>query len=543
MRTIHIGCLFMEVKMVKEAALKSIVISICFLGTIVLPAVQTPQKEHDPLYYDVQVNAQVVPIYAVDAKGNPVYDLKEEEITLYINSKPFPLLGFTSYRVVSKKKSVAKQETGDDINTDTETTVPEDVSEVQPPASNTPERINFIILDGVSNSKSGIRNARRLAVNLVKSSGPGDAFIILKATASRGLQYVIGPEKDKAKLLGELDKVYLDPSWILLIPARAVGRASAFDHSPADTVNKAANNELPGMLSSMAVREMSNVRMEYRSAVLRFSKSLEDLKYALKTIRLPKAVFLVSGAVQDIAGDMNYYAQDNMHIQYYYESMKKAAVAINKGGSLLYMVNPIPETYKIKRAVNIMSKISNAKCINAADVDSVLQQVKNNTAAYYEAAFSVTSQLGENFRIKIKCKRKGVTLNTLEYGEKARPYLQMEDVQKELFALNVVTGGSWSRMVGSVKNTACHTIDESQKKKNTIKKVKVNLPRDFQDRPVDIFILNLDPVSLKTDFQTEQRTITGQEYLELEVEAQKDREQHVVIVEPEKTSCLFTRVR
>jgi len=68
-----------------------------------------------------------------------------------------------------------------------------------------------------------------------------------------------------------------------------------------------------------------------------------------------------------------------------------------------------------------MSKISNAKCIYGSDVDDVLKQVKNNTAAYYELAFYITPELGENFRIKIKCKRKGVKDKyTAIWGRKAK---------------------------------------------------------------------------------------------------------------------------
>ncbi|UCH96764.1 MAG: hypothetical protein JSV88_07900, partial [Candidatus Aminicenantes bacterium] len=383
----------------------------------------------------------------------------------------------------------------------------------------------------ISNSKSGIRNAKKLAMNLVKSGSPGDAFIILKAAPSSGLQYVIGPEKDKIKLLRELEKVYLDPSWMVLVPARAVGRVIGFDHASA---------ELKGQLQRMGNMEIRNTSMEYRSTVRRFGRTLQDLKYALRTIRLPKTVFLVSGAVQEIAGDIHGYSQSMQHIYNYYDSMKKAAIAINKGGSLLYMVNPIPEKHRIKKAINIMSKISNAKCIHASDINDVLKKIKNNTAAYYEVAFAVTPQLGENFRINVKCKRKGVRLNSLRYGEKAKSYTQMEEMQKKLFALNVVTGGSWSRMVGKVKTTMYQTLEEITKKKTIIKKISVPIPDQLKDRKADIFVLNVDPATLKADIEMVQRVVNEKETIE--VKAQTGKKQYIVIVEPEKTYCIFNQV-
>jgi hypothetical protein len=152
-----------------------------------------------------------------------------------------------------------------------------------------------------------------------------------------------------------------------------------------------------------------------------FSRFLQDFKYALKTTRLPKTIFLVSGGIQEFTGDDQYYNQTQLHMVTYYDSMKQAAKAINKGGSLLYLVNPIPETYRIRKVITMMSRISNAKCISGSNVDDLLKQIKNNTAAYYELAFSLTPEMKENFQVKIKCKRKGVRLNTLQHSKIEMP--------------------------------------------------------------------------------------------------------------------------
>jgi hypothetical protein len=249
---------------------------------------------------------------------------------------------------------------------------------------------------------------------------------------------------------------------------------------------------------------------------------------------------LVSGGVQQITGDLRYYDQSYLNIDTYYEAMKEAAINIDKGGSLLYLINPIPETYKIKRAVSIMSKISNAKCIYGSNIDDVLKKVKNNTAAYYELAFSINPELEENFRIKIKCKRKGVKINTLRYGEKPRSYAEMEETQKKLFALNVVIGGSWSRMVGKVQPIICQKLGETPKKKIILKKINVNIVKELQNQKLDIFVLNIDPVTLKADIDLFQRKVGEKETID--VEAQTGKKQYIVIIEPEKIHCIFTRV-
>jgi len=144
---------------------------------------QNGQTENDILHHEVQVSAQVVPIFAVDSKGNPVYDLKEEEILLYVNRKPYKILQFMNYQLEEETEALEKKgETKREI------------------IRKVPERVNFIILDGISNSMSGVRNTKRLAVGIVKSGSPGDSFVILKASPRTGLKYVIGPEKNKTKL-------------------------------------------------------------------------------------------------------------------------------------------------------------------------------------------------------------------------------------------------------------------------------------------------------------------------------------------------------
>jgi len=506
----------------------------CLLSFGLFPG-QTNQIEHDPLHYDVQVTAQVIPIFAVDKKGNPVYDLKQEEIELYINKKPYKILDFMSYQVIEeaeKKEDLNKADIKEEqIQTVTGKTGEEQVKRKIKIKS--PERINFIILDGISNSKSGVRNGKKLAIEIIKSAGPADSIVLLQAAPRIGLRYLIGPEKDKTKLIRALDSIYKNPDWVTLVPYRSTARSMGRRRDEGST-------ELLTSLNVMSNAEMSALIWGHKKQMEQFGKTIREFRYALKTIRLPKTVFLLSGGIQELSGDRNYYS--NYNLTNYYIIMKQAAIDVNKGGSLLYLVNPIPETLKIRQALSVMSEVSNAKCVSGRDVIEMVKQLKNNTTAYYEVAFSHKPELGENFKIKIKCKRKGVRLNTLKYGEKAKPYAEMPKLQKELYALNVVTGGSWSRMVGKVKPTVYRKLQETTGKKTIIKKINVTIPRELIGKKLDVFTLNVDPATLKADIKVDRRRVGEKENLDVEVEAQKGKTQYIVIIEPEKTHCVFTRV-
>jgi len=528
-----------------------VIISIIVLFQLELLPALSQKNDHRPLEYEVQVDAQIIPIYAVDAKGEPVYNLKAEEIELFINHTPQKILYFMSYQVESKEST----EDGAGIQKESDTAdkqeqIPSQMSaqkEKKPVTikSDSPERLNFIILDGISNSKSGVRNAKKLAEGLIKSGGPGDGFVILTSNIRNGLQYVAGPEKNKEKLLKILGKIYQDPRWIVMMPSKSF--MSSENPEEGELMFWA-------ILNPITVFEKGDVKNQYQSALARFTRSLEDLKKALKTIRLPKKIFLVSGGIQEIAsfsesivdmqGLQGKYEQSALLA--YYGMLKKASIAINEGGSLLYMVNPIPEVNKVRSASKIMSDVSNAECISANNAADLLNQVKKSTSAYYEVAYSITPEMKENFKIDIKCKRKGVKLTTLQYGEKAKPYKDMDTGMKKLFALNVVTGGSWSRMVAKLALARFQKINDSgsgksNKKENITKQISLRVPMEFKDKKIDIFIINIKPNSYKADIQLSQRLMMNPTEI-LQIEAQRKRDQFIVLVEPQKTLCLFNRV-
>jgi hypothetical protein len=389
-----------------------------------------------------------------------------------------------------------------------------------------PERINFVILDGLSNGVNGVANTKKIARGIIESGGTGDAFIILRISPLIGLDYVIGPEKDKTKLLLTLDKIYQDPGWVRVVDSVKASIGSGY-----------AGAELQQMTMHMSYLERNQIRRQYHHDLNRLKNALRDLKLAFKTIRLPKTVFFISGGVQQIIrpGKKNYYSQSSL----YCRMLMQTSTTLNEGGGLLYAVNPIMKDSRVRKVSKFMAKVSNAD-INGDNVGDVLKKVKNNTAAYYELAFTPGPKFKERFQIKIVCKRDGVKLNSLRFGEKQKSYREMEVTQKKLFALNVVTGGSWSRIVGKVRGVRYQILEESKKGKNTIKKIGVVLPQMMIGRKADVFVLNVNLDTLDADIEWLPRVVSEKEIIE--VKCEKGRAQYVVIVEPDKTYCIFTKI-
>lgn len=457
-------------------------------------------QAQEDLTYEVSVKAQIVPVFAVDAEGNPVYDLKESEIELYVNDKSAKLAAFISYTVEETERF---------------TTERKEALNVKPKS---PERLIFIIIDSILGNKSTLDKSRDIARGLIEQSSPGDAFIIIESNNVNGFYHVAGPSKDKQELYKALQNIVDRFKRRRLIPPPEPKPDAYADLKKWEMDMELHGNELA---------DVSREQDQYKKDIITFSFALKQLKHALKTTTLPKSVFLFSSGLahEGLGGSQVTYCT----------FLEDAAKAINYGGAMFYLVNP--ETQHSRSAATTLKFMSDSvggEFITGDETPKMVQKIKKSTSAYYEVAFYPEDK--QRNKVSLKCKRDGVRLTTINFSEQGIPYREMGDMQKKLFALNIITGGSWSRMVGKVTQTRYKKIKSKSRDKN----IELKIPAELRDRKNDIFVLNVDPTSLRAaiDFQSkvlgEKETIT--------VPVMEGKKQFVVVVEPSKTQCIFTPV-
>ena len=156
-----------------------------------VPTAALPVPGQEPLKYDVSVDAMAVPLFVVDSAGNPVFDLKQEELQVFANDKPMEIIYFNRFEFAYDT------ETGQKITGE----------EKKAPELKLPERIIFIIIDSVFNSSAGLRRSKKIARDLIREGTRGDRFILLQNTPAGGLKYMAGPSSDREKLAKEIDKI------------------------------------------------------------------------------------------------------------------------------------------------------------------------------------------------------------------------------------------------------------------------------------------------------------------------------------------------
>ncbi|UCH95745.1 MAG: hypothetical protein JSV88_02560 [Candidatus Aminicenantes bacterium] len=512
-------------KMFSKAFKSFFIILVFFTGFVLLGSGVLAHQEHKPLEYEVDVNAIILPIFAVDSKGEPIYDLKKEEIELLVNNNPVEIFEFTAFQVEEQKR----------------VTVEDGKIEVMKAEA----RINFIIFDAISNSQKGLKRAKEIALGIINESPSTDAFVILGCDPKTGFRYITGPETDKKKLGSAIKEVAKLAGQRYFSAWRNFRRMGGHNVLGGGSRSGTGSNDLDldggdiasweyrAVLFDAAIRNAEAGRKEYRKEIRTFLHSLSQMKYALKTITQPKHVFLISGGIPS--------SSLGSHLVRYYKFMSESAKAINYGGSMLYMVNPVPPfNTSIPHSLKHMARESGGKYFGGSSLEKIVKQVKNSTRAYYELAFFPGQSTVEKLRIKLKCKRKGVTLHTVNYAEKGKPYKEMESLQKKLFALSVITGGSWSRIVGDVKKVKYKKTKASNIGSNS-KRIRVPIPENIKDHHVDIFVVNLDPKTMKANIGIVNQVVNRE--LEVDVPVEKEKMQFFVIVEPAKTLCLYNQVK
>ena len=485
------------------------------------------QKQEKDLSYEVSVSAQLVPIYAVDKKGNPVFDLKKEEIKLYADGKPMEVIYFNGYRVEEQQRVKVSAQ------------VPQ--RKPVPPRHQISERIIIIILDSLISNQNVYDISQTIARGIIKNAPPGDAFILMESNQVRGLQYIAGPLKDKAALMKALEaikrlylsrRMHLDPGTLHEVE-----------------VTKGSGGKFGNPANAMALHVLQmdrdiveNNKSKYRRDIQNLTQSIQELQYALKTITLPKTVFLITTnpQKQHLGGlTMTTWNKESVPVTYY-RFLEKAARAINMGGSMFYLINPMAFRSKQKRTeLKFMSDAGHGKLIHGTSLKEIVEKVKKSTSAYYEMAFYPHKKTGEKSSIKLKCTRKGVELITIGYSEQGKPYQRMNTEEKKLFALNIVNRGSWSRMVAKVGRIKYNKLPKPNPGTST-ETIEVDIPPVMQNRPLELVTVYIDPETQEAAVERKIKTMGEKETLQ--ITPMPGRDSYFIIIEPQTPLCIYNQV-
>lgn len=455
-----------------------------------LPLTAQTEQEHKPLHYDLSVKALQVPFVAVDSRGRPVFDLKQEELELVVNGKSLDILYLYGLAFRDAEIPAEKEEAQ-----------PAAEVKAKPIPVKQVTRLKFIIVDALFNSPLGLKNSKALARQLIENCDPQDRFVLLEIRLG-GLKYIAGPEPGGKPFLEHFAKLRKNPQKLVWWDRPEHPHRDGWD-----------------VERFLMEDSLKNAR---RDTVKMYLDAFEQFKNALRTIDNPKVTFLLS---EGFAGhvDDSFVKNPLHHRLFSYMGFEKDMVKeVHEGGSVLQKVH--------------------VGSLRSQDSKPLAAWLNKSTAAYYELSFNPGPRAGEKMDIRIKCKRRGVRINAVAYKEKDKPYQEMNKVQKKLFAVNVATGRSYSRILGRVSLSFFKKIKEEKIGNETGVVVQVPIPDAMKDRSVDVFALRFDDKYQDVDVAWSQRVAKERETITLPTGKNK-KHLYFVIVEPSTAFCIYNKIR
>ncbi|HLP59246.1 MAG TPA: hypothetical protein VK186_10470 [Candidatus Deferrimicrobium sp.] len=516
------------------------VAAIC--GTAPLTASGYEAKQ-DNITHKISVDVMLIPVFVVSPDGNPVFDLKKEDFALSVNGTPIEISEFVQFDFENQQELIE------------EVTVKTPEIEVKQPA-----RAIFIVIDSVFNSFFGYRRAKEIAIDIINNGSPEDMFIVMENRAGGGLRHIGGPDENKKDTIKEIDKLKLpsgnwDRNLNLTREWNILADTNFYD--PA---------EVSAGLENLSNTSRFMEKNAYKNQAHHFSDFLVQFKYALKTITRPKVVFLISEGIDKAAFSI---LQEPEKVAEYddfssaltrdeegvdkkkafqdprlFKDLQEVVKAMNEGGSVLYTVNPgrirEDEEASGEMSLKFLANESGGQYIAGVDTQKIVKKVKTTTAAYYELAFTPTPEMRKNIDIEIKCKRPGVKVNSFKKTERAKPYYRMDLTEKKLFALNTVTGGDWSRIVGKVVKIKYRSLRDEKQGNEIISLLEIPLPPKMKGRELDLFYVQIDTQTKKVNIELLTQTLKDR--ANIIVRKRENKKDFFVIIEPVFTYCVYNQV-
>ena len=153
----------------------SVLVFLAGLVAILGLAVFSPIGAQERIVETVSVKAWVLPIFAVNTKGEPVLDLTKSDIELFANNQKIENFSFFKKTFFVKEKHKQQQ---------------------QKPVIER-KKIIFLLFDTALSRVEATMRSKSIAINIVKNSEKNSQFIVMQIESIKGLRYLGGPTKNK----------------------------------------------------------------------------------------------------------------------------------------------------------------------------------------------------------------------------------------------------------------------------------------------------------------------------------------------------------
>ncbi len=438
----------------------------------------------------VNVEVKIVPFYAVDAEGNPVYDLRADEIELRTEGAPVTVESLDRY-VIQAGRAGAEAS----------------------PLTPTPSRTVFFLFDLTFSTPNGFNTDKRLAANLVKSWPGGDRLFLVAHGTRGGLEKRLGPvppdAEGKKELLAaiealqpEIRRVELqdDPKIDYGPPSERAGHGKFSGSAPGSQM-AAAYDGIQG-----------TVRNEYHNVARDLASSLGDFAAELRRINGPKLLMLFSqGLDNDLyflgssgfkVGSDDSVEVDSRRAPPLVDRFRGPLAALAESGAVALFVNTdrSPEA-DADAVLRHMAQTTGGLYLEGRDSRDLEKRIAGSTTAYYEAAFRPAAPLlqRDSAAVQVVVRRPGVRVWAPAAVRTRESYSGLNDFEKRRMVIDLLAGGPTAQRAHSpvrlsVQTLAGRVIGQAVSGRPGLR-FEATWPEELASRKLDVYNVLFAPPS------------------------------------------------
>jgi hypothetical protein len=491
----------------------------------------------------VDVEIKIVPFYAVDAEGKPVWDLRSDEVELRLGGKPMFIDTFDGPAAPG-----GVERTG---------------SNGLRPAS----RNVIFFVDSAFTSPTGLRNSILVAQKLVGEVPEGDRLSLVAHSIARGLEKKLGPlradRRGKARFLDALAELKPEVRRLNTNPGADLPALMQVEHG---TQN--GNRDDKPTSQFMGETDSMNAfgRSEYMGIALGLAESIDVTAAELRHLRGPKLLLVFWEGLDPALffdGDIGFKPGSTASVSYGGQRTSglmlhftKPLQALADSGAMTVFVNPTAPSgvgHDAEGPIRQIAQTAGAYYTGGGDPRQIEESVAATTAAYYEAGFYVKGETkSAREAVEVVVKRPGVKAWAPAALKVRETYEGLTAYEKRLLVLGLVASGPESQhgpvrldlhgLGGAVQSRA-------DGKNGRRLRYDATWPADLKSKDVDVYSVALAPPvkGEKTpkilQFDSKERARPGATPLEVAVKKDDKLIWGIVAVEPGTGRAWYRRLQ
>lgn len=474
------------------------------LGLAVPAVAQTqPEPPQSAGGETVDVEIKIVPFYAVDGEGRPVFDLRQDEIEVRVDGKPVAVDTFDAFNRAAAK---AVQEA---LAADPAAPAPAPLQGEgrDAKAGPAPPRHVVFFFDTAFSNFHGFQANQKFAQSMMDEVSENDLLYLLTHDFKTGFKQQLGPLKadasGKSKFVSLVKKMkpeagHLDANadYGMRIVSRGAG----------------GRNGVPDAQTSalyMAVSGTSHAQIQ--GSAKNLAAAFDQLATQFERIKEPKLLFVLSQgispmlywegsdiALQHTSNSLPGYS--NKRFRGIHELFEEPMRRLGDSGAMTLYVNLDDKARGVSGDTSMqhMARTSGGLYVGGVHVEEITGMVASSTSAYYEAGYYLAGIPDTTrARVEVVVKRPGVRTWSAGTLKTRETYRGLSEESRRLLIVDLIEGDAEALRARSSVRLDLQSLPGSVLGRSdsgkTLLRYEAGWPQELAGRKVELYNVVLEP--------------------------------------------------